>query len=75
MAKMNEKKELFGAKRKRSLPLSWHFSPNVSLFLEKTKFLNTDKTQMTINTKYTLLQSEYNELLRSVKTSELLIIK
>lgn len=70
-----EKKEFFGYRKKRILGSPWHFVPNISIFLEKTKSLNFDKNQLSVVTKYTLLQNEYNDPLRMVKSIENIVFK
>ena len=74
MAK-GEKKEFFGYRKKRILPSPWHFYPNVTVFIEKIKTLNTEKGLISIQTKYSLLQNEYNDPLRTVKINEIIQFK
>lgn len=75
MLAKSDKKESFGQRKKRILPSPWHFHPNISIFLEKSKVINQEKTQILISTKYSLLQNEYNDPLRTVKTIETIYIK
>lgn len=71
----SEKKEFIGHKKKRILPSPWHFHPNISIFLEKNKAVNQEKAQIVVTSKYSLLQNEYNDPLRTVKTIETIYIK